>query len=238
MESRERILNEIRKLAEESGGRSPGRQVFERRTGIKQSAWLGVYWARWNDAISDAGLQTNSKQGKLGEQFVFEKLAAAFRHFGCIPTSAEMRLYGNIDRDFPSHSTINNHFRTKAEMLDRFASWIARNGGYSDVATMLGDRSASTQAESKSGSLVEGLVYLIRSGSHYKIGRSEELERRVKEIRIALPEAAILVHAIRTDDPPGIEAYWHKRFADRRANGEWFRLTATDVASFRRRKYQ
>jgi hypothetical protein len=57
------------------------------------------------------------------------------------------------------------------------------------------------------------------------------------ELAIQLPEKSRLVHQIRTDDPSGIEEYWHKRFSDKHKNGEWFDLSSSDVKTFTRRKF-
>lgn len=235
---RDEIIAEIKRVAAATG-KAPGRQVFERETGIRPSTWLGVYWARWGDALQEAGLDANDKQAPTDREFILEKLAEAARHYGRVPVYSELRLYARVDPEFPAHSTISSRFQGKDEWIEALREWISGKSEFADVAAMLPAPALAKNSPIKATTKpIEGHVYLIKSGDFYKIGRSDELERRVKEIRIALPNAATLVHSIRTDDPPGIEAYWHRRFAAQRANGEWFKLAAADVAAFRRRKYQ
>ncbi|MCI0418273.1 MAG: GIY-YIG nuclease family protein [Acidobacteria bacterium] len=74
-------------------------------------------------------------------------------------------------------------------------------------------------------------------GRYYKVGCTNAVGRRERELGIQLPQEAKVVHSIKTDDPAGIEGNWHSRFGDRRKNGEWFELMARDVAAFKRRKF-
>ena len=108
------------------------------------------------------------------------------------------------------------------------------------VLSMCEDLSRPTAPISEEGSDDEGemgFVYLLKSGRFFKIGRSNACGRRERELAIQLPEKAALVHQIRTDDPAGIEKYWHQRFDSQRKNGEWFDLSASDTKAFRRRKF-
>lgn len=235
---REQILTEIRRLAEATGGQPPGKGTFERETGISEGAWLGVHWARWGDAVREAGFEPNTVPDRIEEDSLFMSLVAACRHFGKMPTNPEMRMYRRRpNMNFPSTTTIQKRYRSRESLISCFRDWLLQKTEYSDVLAILPVVGA-TEQYMRTDKRNEGSVYLIQAGAHYKLGRSDELERRVKEIKVALPEAATLVHTIRTDDAPGIEAYWHRRFADRRANGEWFKLTTADVAAFKRRKFQ
>lgn len=231
---RDQILTEIKRLAEASGGQAPGVHAFENATGFTEGSWRGLYWARWSDALAEAGYQPNKFQGKSEADHIIISFIEAARHYKRLPTIMELRMFKRQRPNFPNEKTIQSYFGSKDKLLSSVRSWLKQKSGYDDILEMLGPEAEVENAPS----LKEGLVYLIKSGAHYKIGRSDELERRVKEIRIALPEAASLVHSIRTDDPAGIEAYWHRRFTDRRANGEWFKLSNADITAFKKRKYQ
>ena len=74
-----------------------------------------------------------------------------------------------------------------------------------------------------------GYVYLIKSGEHYKIGRTKNLKTRVKSFETSLPLGATVVHSFETDDTTEAEIELHARFSDKRINGEWFNLVQDDV---------
>jgi hypothetical protein len=77
----------------------------------------------------------------------------------------------------------------------------------------------------------------MKSGKFFKLGLSNSVERREYELRIQMPEKLTVVHKIKTDDPIGIEQYWHNRFRDARKNGEWFELKPQQVSDFKRRAF-
>jgi Meiotically up-regulated gene 113 len=235
---RQGILTEIRRLADRAGGRPPGQTYFESETGISQGKWRGVYWARWGDALKEAGFEPNEWTSKKDTKTILEKFAELTLELGSTPTKSEIDLMRRQDNSVPSSKHIIGHFGSKnglAKALLDIAASDDRFSALTDIVVVEHNDGAEISGGAAS---IDGWVYLIKSGENFKIGRSDNLERRVKQINIALPEAASLFHAIQTDDPVGIEEYWHKRFADRRLNGEWFKLTKTDIAAFKRRKFQ
>lgn len=236
--ARDDILAAIREIAARTGARALGKKAFTTATGITEYEWT-KHWARWSDAVADAGLSANEMQPRYESASVLQSVAELAARLGRMPTVADFRVARHADSAFPSKNTVANHYGGQRDLLKALRSFCADNDGFRHLVNVLPEpSSAPTVSSEKSNARNDGWVYLLQSGAHYKIGRSDEVERRVKQISIALPETVTLTHAIRTDDPVGIETYWHRRFADKRANGEWFRLERSDVSAFKRRKFQ
>ena len=232
------ILQEIKRTAKANDGAPLGRLRFFRETGIKESDWKGKFWARWNDAVKEAGLEPNQKTSSYDEDLLFEKFISLMRELGRFPVVAEIRMKVRSDDTFPNDKTFGR-FGSKPELAAKILNYCQTRSGYEDVVALcaaVADRPKTNRADDDNQTVV-GYVYLMKSGKFYKLGRSNAAGRREYELGIQLPEKLKTVHVIRTDDPAGIEAYWHKRFEEKRKNGEWFDLDAADVTAFRRRKF-
>jgi Meiotically up-regulated gene 113 len=241
--NKQHILDEIRRTAKANNGAPLGKRMFLTETGIKESDWLGRYWARWGDAVREAGLVPNTRRPKTDEDVLLKQLGGLIRELGRYPTVGEMRLRKRQNDAFPNHKVLERT-GSRPQWIERLWAFCQRTEGWSDVAAICRIMAAAAPEtrESESGEDFEtGYVYLalmkVGREKRYKIGKADIVGRRTQQIAVQLPEDLDLIHAISTDDAYGIEAYWHKRFAAKRRGGEWFELTGADVKAFRRRKF-
>jgi hypothetical protein len=170
---------------------------------------------------------------------LLKKYATFAQQLGRLPTDADLRLKARTDADFP-HDRPFRRLGSKCKLIAQLLDYCRKCDGLEDVASWCEayTREHSVRVEAARQDNVEmGAVYLVRSGRYYKIGKSNAAGRRQYELSLLLPDPVKTVHIIRTDDPSGIEAYWHRRFAEKRKSGEWFDLDAADVAAFKRRRF-
>ncbi|MGC1829893.1 MAG: GIY-YIG nuclease family protein [Candidatus Acidiferrales bacterium] len=236
MLTKQKILDEIRRTASQNGGKALGIARFESETGIKPYDWER-FWAGFGDAVKEAGFVPNQLVPAHAESFLFEKLVGLTRKLGRFPTYREITVEKNNDSEFPN-KTVFQRLGSKGQLAKRILEYCQDKEGYGDIAAFCSvvleeSNKEEISSDGRSGELI-GEVYLFKSGRYYKIGKTNDTVRRGSEIRIQLPERMNLVHSIKTDDPIGVEAYWHRRFEPKRMNGEWFDLNTSDVQAFKR----
>lgn len=235
MLTKDDILEEIRRTAKENGGIPLGFKRFEDETGIKGIDWR-KYWARFGDAQREAGFEANTLKTAYSDEYIFEKFISLTRELGKLPVKGELIVKRYNDPEFPTHNTF---FRlgTKQKFLNKLLKY-SQSKGYADIINMccvvLEKGNVEEGQDETLKEIAIGSVYLAKSGRYYKIGRTNSMGRRHHEITILLPEGLSLIHEIKTDDPSGIEAYWHRRFELKRKKGEWFDLSSIEVKAFKR----
>jgi hypothetical protein len=167
------------------------------------------------DAIQEAGYSPNQLNAAYETEFLLETYIELIRELKRVPASGDLRLKAGNEPDFPNWKTFDR-LGSKAEVVKRVLEYCRGRSGYEDVIVLCQQYSPrlSKNTEAATGKDSEGFVYLMKSGKFYKLGRSNAAGRREYELGIQLPEKLKAVHVIRTDDPAGIEAYWHGRFEE------------------------
>jgi hypothetical protein len=233
------ILAEIKRLAETSG-KVPGVRLFERETGIRESEWYPELWLRWGDALQEAGFNRNTMQEAFSDEFLVEHYARLAQRLSRLPIAGELIRESKTNPSFPSEKTFRR-FGGKTKLLKAVAAFCRANGTFDDVlrfceSALQNQKHAVEPLDLPKSRMTTGFVYLMKSGPHYKIGRTNSLARREWELRIKIPVPPRTIHYVETDDPVGVEAYWHRRFDAKRGEGEWFNLAPEDVLAFKRWK--
>lgn len=238
--TKDAIFRRVRELAAERGGHISF-DAFLNETGIKDKWLRSQEWFEgWNNLLSKLGLETRSfGTVRTPPSKIAEAVAILIEREGRWPTEDDFRRERKKNSAFPSLGVISP-LRRSGELAILIVNLGASNAHFVKAATI----AMKFQPNEKNGETVStervlGYVYLLRSGRRYKIGKTNDPLRRFREVRLELPEETHQVHTIPTDDPTGIEAYWHGRFSNKRVrNTEFFELDGTDVQAFKRRKYQ
>ena len=241
MVDKEKILSEIQKTAVNNGGIPLGIDRFRDETGIRKEDWHGIYWAKWSDAVVEAGLEPNPfGAAPLDAEQMILQIAEFAHEISRIPTNPELKLRKKSKPDFPSMPVIRKRLGKKSEWVSKVRSYCEGKNVFSDVVALCDAEpkpSPDEELPMDTNASEIGHVYLLKHDKVYKIGRSKDAVRRYKEIRTQMPYTTEEVHVIETDDPVGIENYWHNRFKDKRLDGEWFELSSADVKAFKKRKF-
>jgi hypothetical protein len=177
MPTKSQIIEEIQRTATANGGSPLGMNRFEEQTGIRKTDWLGVHWARWGDAVREAGFEPNKLQSAFELDALLQRLAEFPKSLGRLPTPAEIKMKRRSDSSFPSNDVFVK-FGGKAGWVTHLAEFCRSRVEFDLVRGMceayVPSKNAAVEAKDTNEATVIGYVYLLKHGSRreYKIGRT------------------------------------------------------------------
>ncbi len=229
MPAKDEVPSEIRRVAQERDGQR-GLTSFLKAAGIPKTQILTDAWPA----------TTDYSRHRTGENLVLEAVARLIQRLKKWPTENELSLERQRDRSFPSLNVVRR-LRKSGQLPRMLVAYCANRPELGDAVKIAAhqDTFAARGVAATGHVPARGHVYMIRAGRYYKIDHTVPPRHRHREVRSDLVEAKNLVHAIETDDPRGIAAYWRRRFESKQVdNTGLFALDESDVAAFRLRRYQ
>ncbi|HTK03220.1 MAG TPA: GIY-YIG nuclease family protein [Alphaproteobacteria bacterium] len=248
MLTKEDILKEIQKWAKENGGNSPSEKTLREKVGIPKWDWI-AYWPKITDMQREAELIPNDFDNtKYSNQDLCKKFIKLMREKGKWPSRDEMDFERRHNPKFPASATFYDKFGKVRGLALTILGYVKDKKGYDDVVEICNpilekfEQNELSEKYSPEGG--RGYVYLLKTtlknATAYKIGKTKDLARRIKQLRQPSNREE-LIHSIETDDIDGVEKYWHDRFEIKRLyssepQDEWFDLNTSDVKAFKRWK--
>jgi Meiotically up-regulated gene 113 len=235
--SREAVIAAYNALVQERGGVPVGETIFARETGISRYTWNGGFWRSWSAFQADAGHAPNVPAQRTPDDVLLKAFAELAGEINEVPTEADLALKRKRDPSFPGKMAFRR-WGSRSALVAAVAAYCDGRAESRSVLALFKQGTSARLDQRLDRFRIKGFVYLVRSGKFYKLGRTNAAGRRLRELAIQLPKKTDTVHVIETDDPEGIESYWHRRFEEKRQGGEWFALTPDDVRAFKQRRFQ
>jgi hypothetical protein len=200
------ILQEIKRTAHANGGVPLGWRKFASETGIRQRDWLGKSWARWGDALREAGFAPNQLTQATGANELLEVYATFAQELGRLPTDSELRVKATQNPGFPNTKTFGK-FGTKSRLVARLKAYCQEHAELGNVLTMCEKYAPGYRDEidgAKPADADFGYVYLIKSGRYFKIGKSNAAGRRDTRSRFSFQKKSSGSTSLRRMIPAGL----------------------------------
>jgi hypothetical protein len=169
--TRETIIQAIKSATVRNAGRTMGARAFHARSGISRTDLWNAGFARYSDAVREAGLVPNQLQTARDSGQMLSSLARVVRQLGRFPSISDLKAARKSDPELPSYEA---YFRLSGGSITRLPDLLEahcrENNELSDVADILA-LVTRTQPKPEVGTLrlgVQGYVYLARHGRDYK----------------------------------------------------------------------
>ncbi len=215
---------------------------FMRQTRISAYHWEGGYWRSWSEFQAALGFTPNKRKTKTPDGVLLRRYAELALELKRLPRYTDMKVRRRQDPSFPCDATYYL-FGGHARFMLKLEAFCEGKPEFAPVAAMLDERRSQYIARQRNGTRgVRGFVYLCRAGEPqlrtYRLGHERGGYKRVRRLAQRMRVLPDTIHVIDTDDPQGIESYWHARFRPYRMGENVYHLDWNDVLAFRLRRFQ
>jgi hypothetical protein len=138
------ILEAIKRIAGENGGKAPGSQAFEGQARIRKSDWYPYLWLRWGDALTEAGFTANKLQMAISHDVLIQKYIELTRELKRLPVEGEIKRQARTYETFPSHSVFRK-LGGKEKLLEALLRFCKEHPGNEDIITICENRKAMSK---------------------------------------------------------------------------------------------